>query len=263
MFFCSLWLNYTNAQSESYIALIEQKQSSLTSQQKTDYQKKLFALLSLQALRFRNNTQQLAMITPIQEYFMQQLRQKTSAISPLSSEIEATSTITLSTQIPNVDMERVRDVWLQLHNEERSNQWLAPFTYNFALESTATTWVNYLGSIRDTTHTRNSGDGYYSYSAIKQWFLDQWIIFSGKEQNGQTLFTENLWWNVYSCKKTDCTDDFIIAVKKSWTFFMSEKWKSYKPHYNAIVGDYSNIGLGIALSGTRYYLVSHYAQDLK
>jgi hypothetical protein len=160
-------------------------------------------------------------------------------------------------------MEKVRSAWLQRHNQERALLWLDPLTYHLALESTATTWANYLGNIRDTTHTRNSGDGYYSYFAIKQWFLDQWIIFSGKEQNGQSLFTENLWWNMYSCKKTDCTEDFIAAVKKSRDFFMSEKWKSYSPHYNAIVGHYTSLWLGVAISGTRYYLVSHYTQDLQ
>jgi hypothetical protein len=28
---------------------------------------------------------------------------------------------------------------------------------------------------------------------------------------------------------------------------MSEKGKSYKPHYNAIVGNYQNIGLGVGV----------------
>jgi hypothetical protein len=44
---------------------------------------------------------------------------------------------------------------------------------------------------------------------------------------------------------------------------MSEKGKSSKPHYNAIVGNFSTIGLGVAVVGNKYYLVTHYTQALK
>jgi hypothetical protein len=77
------------------------------------------------------------------------------------------------------------------------------------------------------------------------------------------LFTENLWRGYYTCKKADCTEDFIKAIKTSRAFFIKEKWKSYRPHYNAIMGDFSIIGLWVALVGSKYYLVSHYTQDLK
>jgi hypothetical protein len=160
-------------------------------------------------------------------------------------------------------MEKVRSAWLQRHNQERALLWLAPLTYHLALESTATTWANYLASIKATVHKRTSSDWYYSYTSIKQRFLDQWIIFAHQEQNGQSLFTENLWWNMYSCKEDDCTEKFIAAIKKSRDFFMSEKWKSYSPHYNAIIGNYTSLWLGVAISGTKYYLVSHYTQSLQ
>jgi hypothetical protein len=48
---------------------------------------------------------------------------------------------------------------------------------------------------------------------------------------------------MYSCKEIDCTEDFIAAIKKSRKFFMSEKGKTYKPHYNAIMGGFSRVGL--------------------
>ncbi len=260
LLFGSVSLVVAQTSPDAYITALDAKQSTMSSQQKIEYQKKTFALLSLQTLRYRHDAEQVATLQYITNHLTNQLNAHSSVASPSVSAI--TSTITLATDIPFVDMEKVRAAWLQWHNDERATKSLDPLVYHFALESTATTWAKYLGSIRDTTHTRNAGDGYYSYSAIKQRFIDQWIVFAGKEQSGQSLFTENLWRNMYSCKKTDCTDDFITAIKKSWTFFMSEKWRSYKPHYNAIVGDYTNIGLGIAISGTRYYLVSHYAQDL-
>jgi hypothetical protein len=88
--------------------------------------------------------------------------------------------------------------------------------------------------------------------------MNQWINFADTGQDNQPLFTENIWWNVYSCKKTDCTDDFIAAIKKSRSFFMSEKGKRYRPHYNAIMWNFSNIGVWVALVGNKYYLVAHY-----
>lgn len=258
--FCfALWWVYADTVVDAYISAIEAKHTALSSQEQSKYIKKTFALLSLQALRFSHDTQQLAIITPLQDYLLN----KINSLQKQSFVEQATSLVSTSTQISNVDMEKVRSAWLQRHNQERHDLWLEPLAYHFALESTATTWANYLGTIRAATHKRTSSDGYYSYSSIKQRLLNQWIIFAHQEQYGQSLFTENLWWNVYSCKKTDCTEDFIAAVKKSRDFFMSEKWRSYKPHYNAIVGDYTNIGLGIAISGTRYYLVSHYTQDLQ
>jgi hypothetical protein len=39
---------------------------------------------------------------------------------------------------------------------------------------------------------------------------------------------------------------------------MSEKGKKYKPHYNAIMGSFSRVGVWVALVGTKYYLVAHY-----
>lgn len=259
-FFCfALWSVYADNTLDAYISAIEAKQGTLSSQEQSTYIKKTFALLSLQALRFRNNTEMLAIIDPLQDY----LWNKITLSQEEPSVAQATSLVSTSTQIPNVDMEQVRSAWLQRHNQERYNLWLEPLAYHFALESTATTWANYLGSIRTAIHRRTSSDGYYSYSSIKQRFLNQWIIFAHQEQNGQSLFTENLWWNMYSCKKTDCTEDFIAAIKKSRDFFMSEKWKSYSPHYNAIVGNYTSLWLGVAISGTRYYLVSHYTQDLQ
>jgi hypothetical protein len=68
---------------------------------------------------------------------------------------------------------------------------------------------------------------------------------------------------MYSCQKDDCTDDFIKAIKKSRSFFMSEKGKSYRPHYNAIMGTFSSIGLGVGIAGNKYYLVTHYTQALQ
>jgi len=46
--------------------------------------------------------------------------------------------------IPKVDLEKVRETRLSLHNTERATKKLTPFTYNASLEKTATTWAKYL-----------------------------------------------------------------------------------------------------------------------
>jgi len=165
--------------------------------------------------------------------------------------------------LPKINIAKVRDVRLSLHNTERETKSLDPFTYSSVLEWTASTWAQHLADIKKTSHKRKTTDGYYSYTNIKQRFIDQWVTFANKEKGGQPLFTENLWRNMYTCKKTDCTEDFIKAIKKSRTFFMSEKWRIYRPHYNAIMGNFTSIGLGVALTGNKYYLVTHYTQSLK
>jgi hypothetical protein len=55
----------------------------------------------------------------------------------------------------------------------------------------------------------------------------------------------------------------INALKKGFAFFMSEKGKKSRPHYNAIVGkQFKIIGMGIGVIGTRYYVVTHYGTQV-
>jgi uncharacterized protein YkwD len=75
--------------------------------------------------------------------------------------------------IPHVDLAKVRETWLSLHNTERATKKLTPFTYSPALEKTATNRGNHLANLGKATHKRTSTDGYYSYANIKQWFVNQ------------------------------------------------------------------------------------------
>jgi len=254
---------YADDTLDYYIAAIESKQASLSWEQRIDYQKKTLASLSLQAFRSRNDPQHLATIARLKTYIADQLSLWSSRVDDLSLSTTTNSLSFLALDIPRVDSEKVRLAWLQWHNQERALLWKDAFVYHPHLESTAMTWANYLARIKWTTHRRNPWDSYYNYNKIKQRFVDQGIVFVAQETSGQSLFTENLWWNVYSCKKSDCTSDFIAAMKKTRLFFLGEKGKSYRPHYNAIVGDYVSIWLGIAFVGNKYYLVSHYTQPLE
>ncbi len=252
-----LWTTWALFSADTFIAQFQAKQATLSLSEKKTYYLQVYNNLSLLAIRNRNDADQFALYTSLKDYVHTQI---TNLWSITSSIVSTTSS---GMTIPKVDLARVRTTWLALHNAERTTKSLTSFTYSSALEWTATTWAKHLADIGKASHQRNSTDGYYSYDSIKQRFTDQWIVFATKEKNGQPLFTENLWRGYYTCKKTDCTDDFIKAIKTTRTFFMSEKGKTSKPHYNAIVGNFSTIGLGVALIGNKYYLVTHYTQVLK
>lgn len=260
-FFCLLFLGSTFASFsvDDFVTQLETKQTTLSASQKEAYYSQMYNTLSLLAIRNRANIEQASVFASLKDYVKAEMK----SFVPTTSSTVSFTLASSGLSIPNVDLDKVRDVWLSLHNIERQNKSLTPFIYSFALEWTASTWAKHLAALGTTSHKRKSTDGYYSYESIKAWFGNQWIVFADEVQNKQQLFTENLWWNMYSCKKTDCTDDFIKAIKKSRTFFMSEKGKSYKPHYNAIVGDFTSIGLWVALVGNKYYLVVHYSQTLK
>lgn len=264
LFLACLFLGTTFAlfSADDFIAQFTLQQATLSPSEKKVYYKKVLANLNLLAIRNRSDDEQIQLYDWLKAYVNAQMQNLQSS-SPSSS---VTISFTLSSSgmtIPNVDLDKVRSVWLALHNTERETLSLAPFVYSSALEKTSSTWAQHLADIRATTHRRKNTDGYYRYESIKSWFINQWVVFATSEDHGQPLFTENIWWNLYACKKSDCTDDFIAAIKKSRTLFMKEKGKSYKPHYNAIVGDFSRIGLWVALVGNKYYLVTHYTQDLK
>lgn len=254
--FLFLGTSFATVSPEEFIAGFETQEAQLSPLQKERYYKKVLDHLSILISRNRDDMGQVAVFNWLKDHVNGRLQVLSSgSVSPVLSGISLFSS---GMNIPNVDLEKVRAFWLSLHNTERATTWLTPFVYSPALEWTASTWADHLASIRKASHKRKNTDGYYSYASIKKWFIDQWINFLGKEQGGQSLFTENLGWNMYTCKKIDCTDDFIKAIKKSRTFFMSEKYRAYKPHYNAIMGNFSTIGLGVGVAGNKYYLVSHY-----
>ncbi|MFA6255943.1 MAG: CAP domain-containing protein [Candidatus Absconditabacterales bacterium] len=253
----SLGTTFASFSADDFIAQFQTKQSTLSLAEKKTYYLQVYNNLSLLAVRNRSDAEQIKLYTSLREYVSTQIKNLGSSASYL------TSLSFSGMNISKVDLTKVRDVWLALHNIERSTKSLTSFTYSSALEGTASTWANHLAELGRTSHQRKNTDGYYSYNSIKTWFLDQGIVFATEEKNGQSLFTENLGRGYYTCKKADCTEDFIKAIKTSRAFFIKEKGKSYRPHYNAIMGDFSIIGLGVALVGSKYYLVSHYTQDLK
>lgn len=159
----------------------------------------------------------------------------------------------------NVDMSKIKTTWLTWTNTERKTLGLKTYTWSILLDTSAQKWSEYLQALGRTTHQRLTGDGYYNYRSIKNWFALQKIGF--RDDSG-TVFSESLGRGYYTCTKADCTDALLKAIKSTWNFFMSEKYKKSKPHYNAIASkSFNSVGLGISVTKNRYYLVSHYAKN--
>jgi uncharacterized protein YkwD len=166
-------------------------------------------------------------------------------------------------EFSKIDPQKIRDTRLQRHNEERRNLWLHEFTYDLQLEQTATNRAQYLAKIDKSTHSRLSTDWYYNYNSIKSRFENFWITFP-REKNWLANFHENIALRRnYSCNKTDCTDYTIKRIKDWFNFFMAEKYKDYKAHYDAIIASHTKkMWVGIAISSSnKIFIVTHYSVD--
>ena len=165
------------------------------------------------------------------------------------------------TSLPaNVNFTKVQSARLEWQNAERSGLKLPPYTGNTLLQHSAQARAETLRDEWTVTHQRLSSDGYYNYRSIKSRFADQGVSFN---DTVGTSFSESLARWLYSCNKDDCTDTFIKAIKSAFNYFMKEKWHAYQPHYQAIVSkSFTSLGLGIAMSGKKYYLVSHYGKNV-
>ncbi len=156
----------------------------------------------------------------------------------------------------NVDMDRVRDAWLTWTNEARAAAGLSAYTYNSQLDRTAHIW-SVEGRNRGTmTHQRAGTTAYYDYRAIQSWFKNLGVTF---DSVGGVSFTENIGRGPYSCRDSECTDEVISAMRYTFDYFIGEKNKSYRPHYNSIMnGSFKVIGFGMVLDSNQYYMTVHY-----
>lgn len=168
----------------------------------------------------------------------------------------------LSDNFSNIDEQKVRNAILSRHNEERNNVWVNPYIYNLDLEWSATTRANKLAASGKTSnlHLRNSWDWYYNYDSILNRFSNLWITF-WKAPKWAAAFSESIWYGTYKCSKSDCTQELITAIKKTWTNLIMKEKSSNGSHYRAAaMKHFTQMWAWIAIdkSNNRYYLVIHY-----
>lgn len=166
----------------------------------------------------------------------------------------------IDTRIRLVNMEKVRDAWLGWQNAERKTLGLKPLVINPHLNRTALLWSQNAATQKSITHKRTAAAGYYDYSAIETWFAEKGLEF---ENDNRITYSENIGYGPYSCKKGDCTSKLTEAVRKTFDFYMQEKDKKDRPHYNSIIRpEFTQVGIGIALKDNTYYLTVHYATSI-
>lgn len=159
----------------------------------------------------------------------------------------------------NIDMDRVRDAWYGWYDGYRATLALPEYASDTVLEHTAGNWSYYSVKRGTIDHKRSPRAAYYDYPAIERWFADAGVTF---DNVGGKTFTENIGWGPYRCDDADCTDELIAAIRTTFDFFLSEKNRQYRPHYNAIVSPaFTRMGVGVAIDSAarKYYLTAHFA----
>ncbi len=167
----------------------------------------------------------------------------------------------------NIDIEKVKDYWLTLHNNERKKLWLSPLSYDERLNSTAYEWAIISQDKWDLDHRRNPSDSTYDYKKIEKWFRERWVKCKIK---ARTTSSESIWKFSYRCSDSDCTKQLYKSTKEIFDLYMAEKWTSYTPHYRAIVHKYiTKLWLWFAISGPdnewfyNYYMITHYCTEFE
>lgn len=164
--------------------------------------------------------------------------------------------------ISNVDMAKVRVSWLAWNNSERMKEGLQAYTYNNTLNKTAYLWSKYSKEVGEMSHKRPGQTAYYDYNMIKDWFRNLGVEF---ENVSTVTFTENIGWGPYNCNSSDCTQTLIDNIRSTFDFYMAEKDKADRPHYNSVMNKYfKEIGLGIVIDSAqkKYYLTVHYGTKI-
>ncbi len=166
--------------------------------------------------------------------------------------------------IPKVSDVRVSRMWLSWINRLRKAEGVPSVKYSDALNATALEWSTAAASAGTITHSRPGQTLYYDYPRMVSWFAERGLTF---ENVSSTTFTENIGWGTYSCKETqrDCTRNLIRSIRSTLSFYLAEKGKQHRPHYNSIMNPKFTItGLGIALNAeqNKYFLTVHYGTTL-
>ena len=169
---------------------------------------------------------------------------------------------TAQEQIENVDLNKVRETWLEWNNKVRRDLKLKEYKYSDVLDNTAAKWSNFSRDRGYINHKRLGQKNYYDFKGMKKWFESEGVKF---KTVGGSSFVENIGWGYFKCKDDECTDEMVKSVKTTFDFFIGEKNRKYRPHYLSIVNpNYKEIGLGIAIDKKtkKYFLTVHYGTEI-
>jgi uncharacterized protein YkwD len=162
-----------------------------------------------------------------------------------------------------VDMERVKAAWLQWMNDIRATENLPAYDENRQLDRTAFLWSSTAAAKGAISHQRSGQTVYYDYPRMVGWFSALGLEFANEQR---VTMTENIGWGYYACgQKNDCTEGIIAAIRTTFDFYLSEKTKNNRHHYDSIMNaHFHSIGVGIALDWAtkKYFITTHYATSI-
>ncbi len=162
------------------------------------------------------------------------------------------------------DMDRIRAVWVGWMNEVRAEAGLPAYAESRQLDRTATLWAQTMRDKAEITHRRNPSDAYYDYAKLGTWFSAQGITAKAA---GTGSYSETIGWSTVSCKESDCTDEMLIPLRAIFDLYLKEKDQQpgtfARSHYESVANPaFTQIGLGIALSGDKVYATTHYVTSI-
>lgn len=168
-----------------------------------------------------------------------------------------------------IDFEKIKTVWLDWHNNERTILWRNLLSYDERLNDTAYEWSNVQKERWQYSHKRDLKDSYYNYPKIEKWFNKRWV---NCEVSWWLTSTESIWYNSFYCDDEDCSDELLWWMKKTFNMYMKEKWKwKWKnAHYKSIVSkNLSKIWVWVSIKEAwkknyyNFYLTTHYCTKFK
>ncbi len=169
--------------------------------------------------------------------------------------------------IPWVDIEKVRNTWLEWTNWVRWELGLSDYTIDNRLNITATEWSDFSKERGYIIHGRpwdgcvwEGNYGCYNFQAIDTWFKARGIDPVVKNK---TKHTENIGYGSYRCSSGDCTDEMLSAIRTTFDFYLREKSYNWV-HYKSLINpNLSKIWVGISVDTTKwvYYLTIHYITE--
>ncbi len=157
----------------------------------------------------------------------------------------------------NIDMNKVRNTWLEWHNKVRTENGVEPMTLQDGLNYSATIWAKSNLASGNISHKRGEG------VKIQDWFKETGITFSTDYEKIE--IGENLGLKTYACSEADCTDEVIQEIEAVFNAFMAEQDALNSEHFQNIVSDkHLQLGLGMAIdeNNNLIYLTTHYAQEV-
>lgn len=250
-----------SAQSEKLINAFNTQMNWMTKEKKTEYLKLITSILNEPKVQKNANSNAKTLIKELWERSskeLNKLKNNQSTYTAKSSDWKSYQTL------PNVDFDKIRETWLNWHNEQRAQQWIEPLTYHSDLEKSANARAKKLVEdwITEWVHKRQETDWYYNYNNIKDWFNNLWVYFP-KETWGKAAFSESVWYRYYKCNNWDCTQKLIESTKKIFDSFINEwsNWAHYKaimmPHFKRIW-----ISFQVNQNTNMVYVVIHYAEEV-